>query len=165
VKTELTAEARALRDEADELGLIMLGHIVDPAYWTIELTSPLLLASEVITLVERTRPAAVCLGALPASGLAARTRYLSKRLRARFPDLRIIVGRWGLREEDETERRHLEVAGASYVFCASAKGEKPPWVSQTMASRCRALACSVIASIETSGSDLRAVLSLAAIVH
>jgi len=65
--------------------------------------------------VERTRPAAVCLGALPASGLAARTRYLSKRLRARFPDLRIIVGRWGLREEDETERRRLEVAGASYV--------------------------------------------------
>ena len=107
--------ASPVRDEADELGLIMLGHIVDPACWTIELTSPLLLASEVIRLVERTRPAAVCLGALPASGLAARTRYLSKRLRARFPDLRIIVGRWGLREEDETERRHLEVAGASYV--------------------------------------------------
>jgi hypothetical protein len=57
----------------------------------------------------------VCLGALPASGLAARTRYLSKRLRARFPDLRIIVGRWGLREEDGTARRHLEAAGASYV--------------------------------------------------
>ena len=107
--------ASPVRDEADELGLIMLGHLVDPSCWTIEMTSPQLLASEVIALVERTRPAVVCLGALPASGLAARTRYLSKRLRARFPDLRIIVGRWGLREEDGTARRHLEAAGASYV--------------------------------------------------
>ncbi len=107
--------ASPVRDEADELGLIMLGHLIDPACWTIELTSPQLLASEVIALVESTRPAAICLGALPASGLAARTRYLSKRLRARFPELRIIVGRWGLREEDGTARRHLEAAGASYV--------------------------------------------------
>jgi hypothetical protein len=107
--------ASPVRDEADELGLIMLGHLMDPARWTIEMTSPQLLASEVIALVERTRPAVVCLGALPASGLAARTRYLSKRLRARFPDLRIVVGRWGLREEDEAERRRLEAAGASYV--------------------------------------------------
>jgi hypothetical protein len=107
--------ASPVRDEADELGLIMLGHLMDPACWTIELTSPQLLASEVIALVERTQPAVVCLGALPASGLAARTRYLSKRLRARFPELRIIVGRWGLREEDGTARRHLEAAGASYV--------------------------------------------------
>ena len=107
--------ASPVRDEADELGLIMLGHLMDPACWTIELTSPQLLTSEVIALVERIRPAVVCLGALPASGLAARTRYLSKRLRARFPELRIIVGRWGLREEDGTARRHLEAAGASYV--------------------------------------------------
>jgi predicted PurR-regulated permease PerM len=107
--------ASPVRDEADELGLIMLGHLMDPARWTIEMTSPQLLASEVIALVERTRPVVVCLGSLPASGLAARTRYLSKRLRARFPELRIIVGRWGLREEDEAERRRLEAAGANYV--------------------------------------------------
>jgi hypothetical protein len=28
-------------------------------------------------------------------------RYLSKRLRASFPDLKIVIGRWGLRELDE----------------------------------------------------------------
>jgi predicted PurR-regulated permease PerM len=107
--------ASPVRDEADELGLMMLGHLLDPARWTIELTSPQLLASEVIALVESTRPAVVCLGALPASGLAARTRYLSKRLRARFPELRIVVGRWGLSEGDGAARRQLEAAGASYV--------------------------------------------------
>ncbi|MGH7398584.1 MAG: AI-2E family transporter, partial [Candidatus Rokuibacteriota bacterium] len=104
-----------VRDQADELGLAMLGHLVDPTRWTIELTSPQLLASEVIALAEKTRPAVVCLGALPASGLAAHTRYLCKRLRARCPDLRIVVGRWGLREPTGAARRQLEAAGASYV--------------------------------------------------
>jgi predicted PurR-regulated permease PerM len=107
--------ATPVRDEADELGLVMLGHLLDPARWTIELTSPHLLASEVIALVEKTRPAVVCVGALPASGLAAHTRYLCKRLRARFPDLRIVVGRWALREHAAAIRRQLEAAGASHV--------------------------------------------------
>lgn len=104
-----------VRDEADALGLLMLEHLADPARWTIELTSPQLLASEVIALAEKTRPDVVCLGALPASGLAAHTRYLCKRLRARCPDLRIVVGRWGLREPTGPSRLQLEAAGASYV--------------------------------------------------
>ncbi len=104
-----------VRDEADALGLLMLEDLLDPAHWTLELTSPHLLASEVIALAEETRPDVVCLGALPASGLAAHTRYLCKRLRARCPDLRIVVGRWGLRESTGPARRQLEAAGASYV--------------------------------------------------
>ena len=104
-----------VRDEGDALGLLMLEHVVDPACFTVELTSPQLLASEVIALAEKTRPDVVCLGALPASGLAADTRYLCKRLRARCPDLRIVVGRWGLRDSTGPVRRQLEAAGASYV--------------------------------------------------
>ena len=104
-----------VRDEADELGLVMLGHLMDPAQWTIEVTSPQLLASEVIALAQKTRPAVVCLGALPASGLATHTRYLCKRLRASCPEIRIIVGRWGLREQAGPVRRQLEAAGASHV--------------------------------------------------
>lgn len=104
-----------VRDEADALGLLMLEHLLDPAHWTVEPTSPHLLASEVIALAEETRPDVVCLGALPASGLAAHTRYLCKRLRARCPDLRIVVGRWGLRDSTGPARRQLEGAGASYV--------------------------------------------------
>jgi predicted PurR-regulated permease PerM len=104
-----------VRDEADALGLLMLEDLLDPAHWTVEATSPHLLASEVIALAEETRPDVVCLGALPASGLAAHTRYLCKRLRARCPDLRIVVGRWGLRASTGPARRQLEAAGASYV--------------------------------------------------
>ena len=103
-----------VRDEADRLGLAMLRHLVDPAHWTIEIASPHLLGSEIIALIEATRPAAVCLGALPPGG-RARTRYLCKRLRARFPDLRILVGRWGLRDNAALARRQLEGAGADFV--------------------------------------------------
>jgi predicted PurR-regulated permease PerM len=104
-----------VRDEADLLGLVMLQHLVDEARWKIDLCSPQLLASEVIARVEETRPAAVCIGALPSSGGGTHTRYLCKRLRARFPDLRIIVGRWGLRDPGGPVRRHLEAAGADQV--------------------------------------------------
>jgi predicted PurR-regulated permease PerM len=104
-----------VHDEADLLGLEMLRHLVDPARWKVELCSPQLLASEVIALVEETRPAAVCIGALPASRGGTHTRYLCKRLRARFPDLRIIVGRWGLHDPAGPVRRHLEAAGADHV--------------------------------------------------
>ena len=104
-----------VRDEADLLGLVMLQHLLNPDRWTIDLTSPHLLAAEVVALAEDTRPAVVCLGALPAGSRSTHTRYLCKRLRARFPDLRIIVGRWGLRENVARARRQLEAAGAGSV--------------------------------------------------
>jgi predicted PurR-regulated permease PerM len=107
--------ASPVRDEADRLGLLMLQHLVDPTRWQIEITSPHLLASELVALIEQTEPAVVCVGGLPSGGRAAHTRYLCKRIRARFPDLRIIVGRWGLREQADQVRRILEAAGADFV--------------------------------------------------
>ncbi|HKA63373.1 MAG TPA: AI-2E family transporter [Methylomirabilota bacterium] len=103
-----------VRDEADRLGLAMLEHLIDPARWTIEIASPHLLRSEIFTLIEEKRPVAVCLGTLP-SGSRGRTRYLCKRLRARFPDLRILVGSWGQRDNVALARRQLEGAGADLV--------------------------------------------------
>jgi predicted PurR-regulated permease PerM len=103
------------RDEADLLGLEMLEQLLAPTGWQIDLSSPHVLAAEVIVLVETMRPAVVCVGGLPSGIRSARTRYLCKRLRARFPDLRIIVGRWGLRENVGYARRQLEAAGADYV--------------------------------------------------
>jgi predicted PurR-regulated permease PerM len=103
-----------VRDEADRLGLAMLEHLVDPARWSLEIASPHLLGSEIIALISEQRPAAVFLGALPSGG-RGRTRYLCKRLRARFPDLRILVGRWGLRDDAVLTRRQLEAAGADLI--------------------------------------------------
>jgi hypothetical protein len=53
----------------------------------------------------------ICIAALPPGGLA-QTRYLCKRLRARFPNLKIAVGRWGTGSEDSNS---ILLAGADKV--------------------------------------------------
>ena len=80
-------------DEADELALEMLQHVLDPGRFEIEVTRAGLLAAEVLSLVEQSTPTLVCIGLVPHGGFA-QTRYLCKRLRARFPALPIVVGCW-----------------------------------------------------------------------
>ena len=84
------------REEADRLGLLMLQHLLDPAKWDVEITAVETLTSELVARVEQEKHTVVCIGSLPPGGLA-QSRYLCKRLRAQFPRLKIIVGRWGLR--------------------------------------------------------------------
>ena len=103
------------RDEADALALVMLQQLLDPARWELEIASPHLLVSEALFLVETQAPAMVCIGALPSGGLAAHTRHLCKRLRARFPDLKILVGRWGVEQSVEEIRDLLRASGADRV--------------------------------------------------
>jgi hypothetical protein len=102
------------RDEADEAALAMFRPLLDPAKCDLELTSSELLASELVSLVEEQRPAIVCIAALPPGGLA-HTRYLCLRLRARFPELKIVVGRWGLESNVERNQEVLAAAGADHV--------------------------------------------------
>lgn len=80
-------------DEADELALQMLQHVLDPGRFEIEVTRAGLLAAEVLSLVEQSTPNIVCIGLVLPGGFA-QTRYLCKRLRARFPTLPIVVGCW-----------------------------------------------------------------------
>jgi hypothetical protein len=88
-------------DEADEVALQMLQHVLDPGRFEIEVTRAGLLAAEVLSLVEQSAPTLVCIGLVPLGGFA-QTRYLCKRLRAKFPTLPIIVGCWsGTTDEAE----------------------------------------------------------------
>ena len=59
------------------------------------------------------QPALVCLAATAPGGLA-HTRYLCKRLRARFPDLKILVA-VGLATVRESKPEHLIEAGADSI--------------------------------------------------
>ena len=81
-------------DEADAVALQMLQQVLDPRRFVVECTKSTLLTAEVLSLVEQTTPALVCIGLVPPGGFA-QTRYLCKRLRARFPTLPIVVGCWG----------------------------------------------------------------------
>jgi predicted PurR-regulated permease PerM len=102
------------RDEVDEIALLMFRQLLDPARYEVDLTKTPLLTSEVVSLVAETSPALICIGAVPPGGLA-QARYLCKRLRARFPDLKIVVGRWGFRENTDETLAHLRADGIDYV--------------------------------------------------
>lgn len=103
-----------VRDRADELALGMLGQLVDQTRVELETASAAALTSEVVALVETVRPAVVCLALLPPGGLA-QARYVLKRLRARYPDQKILVGRWGRPPGDEENWDVLLSAGADHV--------------------------------------------------
>jgi len=102
------------RDEVDELALLMFWQLLDPAQYEVELTRAPMVTSELVALVARTSPALICIGAVPPGGLA-QARYRCKRLRARFPDLKIVVGRWGFKESADETLAQLRADGIDYV--------------------------------------------------
>jgi predicted PurR-regulated permease PerM len=117
---EAPAENRVLvfgcpaRDEIDELALTMFRQVVDPSKCRFEIISPRKLTAEVIAHVQDDQPKAICIACVPPKGLA-HTRYLCKRLRAQFPDLKILVGCWGLEQNFDRTRERLMAAGANKV--------------------------------------------------
>jgi hypothetical protein len=104
----------AARDANDELALEILGQMLVGQNCELEIAGADTVSGELVEMVEKDQPAAVCIAGLP-PGNRDRIRYLCKRLRQRFPELRIIVGRWGA---DGTARYHQKViqkAGANHV--------------------------------------------------
>jgi predicted PurR-regulated permease PerM len=99
------------RDASDQLALEMLGQALDPNRWQVEVAAADTLAAELIARIEQTPPALICIASLPPGGLA-HTRYLCKRLRSQFPEVRILVGRWGLRGNLDQNLSQLRAAGA-----------------------------------------------------
>jgi len=104
--------ACAARDAADETAVEMFSKLLDPSICAAQVISTDHLVSEIVALVAEEHPAIVCIGSLPPGGLS-HTRLFCKRLRASFPDLKIMVGRWGLKGDAERRNREqLLEAGA-----------------------------------------------------
>jgi hypothetical protein len=101
-------------DAADEVALHMLKNLLDAGSYEVSLASPGILASEVISLVDETEPALLCIAALP-PGAGAPVRLLCMRLRARYPELKILVGRWGYTGDiDKTREQFLDVGATQF---------------------------------------------------
>jgi hypothetical protein len=80
------------RNAADELLWKMIVHMFNGRAVVAETVPAVALASEVGVAAERLRPHLVCITSVPPGGLA-HARYLCKRLRARLPDVPILVVR------------------------------------------------------------------------
>jgi B12 binding domain len=101
-----------VRDEADELALLMCRQLLASTRYEMETLADEALTSEVVDQIAQKCPALICIVSLPPGGLA-QTRYLCKRLRLRFPDTRILVGRLGT--QTANHREVLLAAGADKV--------------------------------------------------
>jgi len=101
-------------NEADEVALLSLAKLLNEGRYTMEIISTEMLAGEMASLIEEKKPALVCIGAIAPSGLA-HARYLCKRIRARSPEIKISVGRWGFSANLENARASLTAAGADRV--------------------------------------------------
>jgi predicted PurR-regulated permease PerM len=99
------------QDEADELALLMFRQLLDGTKYEVEIMSDAMLTAEVVARIGEKNPAMICIAAVPPGGLS-HTRYLCKRLRARFPNLKIAVGRWGTGSEDSNS---ILLAGADKI--------------------------------------------------
>jgi predicted PurR-regulated permease PerM len=99
-----------VRDEAEELALLMCRQLLAPGRYEMEVLADEALTSELVDQIAEKGRALICIASLPPGGLA-QTRYLCKRLRARFPDSRIVVGRLG----SPNQRDALLAAGADKV--------------------------------------------------
>jgi predicted PurR-regulated permease PerM len=102
------------RDVEDELAMEMFEQLLAAEKCRVQRLSTQTLAGELIEHVEQTKPTLVCIASLPPGGLAV-ARYLCKRLRLQFPDLKIAVGRWGLTENVTRSAERLRTAGADVV--------------------------------------------------
>ena len=99
------------RDEADVLALHMFRQLLESTRYEVEVMSDAVLAAEVVAHIGECSPAMILIATVSPGGLG-QTRYLCKRLRARFPDLKIAVGRWGMTSEDGDS---ILLAGADRV--------------------------------------------------
>ena len=98
--------------EGDEATLRMLGRCLDAGRFTLEIASPHFLVSEIISLIEQGEPVAVVIGALAGAGDSAPSR-LVRRVRARFPDLPIVLGLWGMSATDAALARQGALLGGA----------------------------------------------------
>ena len=80
-------------DEADEIVGLMLAQLMELKGQPAIAASPASLAGEMLELVHKHEAGAVCISALPPAALS-HSRYLSKRLHVRFPELPTVVGLW-----------------------------------------------------------------------
>lgn len=98
---EHPADARArilivpARDEAEHVAAEVFAMTLDPSRWDVRIAGDEALASELVEQVAEFRPAVVLVAALPPGGVT-HARYVLTRLRQRFSDVKLLLGRWSV---------------------------------------------------------------------
>lgn len=102
------------RDRCDEMGARMLAQLLGASGVSARAMSADALLSEMTEEVARCSPAVVCISAVPPAA-ALQSRVLAKRLRARFPAQRLVVGAWDATADPQLMRLQLGDPGLLFV--------------------------------------------------
>jgi predicted PurR-regulated permease PerM len=106
-------------DNSDALVLRMLGQLLAASGCIMEIVTDTQSSLQVVERVADQCPALVVISYLPPEG-STLARYLVQRLRARFSDLPIVVGRWGETNGSTNALERLMGTGASRVVTSLA---------------------------------------------
>jgi predicted PurR-regulated permease PerM len=109
-------------DDADQVAGVMLARLLVPEHCHALVIPRALLAAEILDRVAETCDQAVLVSAVPPAA-ATNSSYLCKRLRNRFPQMKIIVALWNAETDNlarATERLHASGANEVVTTLSSA---------------------------------------------
>ena len=106
--------AYGANSDADVLALRMLEHLLEDTPVSLEVASARVLASEMVRTVRERGYRIVCIADLPPSP-PSKTRYVTRKLRAAAPGVKIVVGRWAPPDLADDDVQPLRDAGADVI--------------------------------------------------
>jgi predicted PurR-regulated permease PerM len=106
----------AVFGRADELALRMLGDAIRPAGGELSVVTPDTIDAELQKAIDAAggKPVVACFSTLSPGGLT-QARAILQRVRAKFPNVKLLVGRWGQRGDTSQTEKFLRDSGAAGI--------------------------------------------------
>jgi len=101
-------------DEADEITALMLAQLLQFQGYCSTAASVTALVGEMVEMVEQNRVHLVAVSAMPPSAVA-HSRYLCKRIHAKYPEIKMIVGLWSFRGDLKKATARITCVGTVSV--------------------------------------------------
>jgi methylmalonyl-CoA mutase cobalamin-binding subunit len=101
-------------DDADEIAALMLSHLLELRGFCSFPVAVERLASEMVEAVEKRQAHVICVSAMPPAAVT-HSRYLCKRLHAKYPDMDMVVGLWTARGDLKKAKERITCAQAVQV--------------------------------------------------
>lgn len=110
------------RDEADETAGMMLAQLLAAGECLVQSVSYTATASELIELVERRKPAVICISATPPAAVM-HARHLFKHLRNRLPEVPVVVGLWNAQGDLSKVKTRIGGGETAHIVATLAEAE------------------------------------------
>jgi len=115
-ETNVFAAVMPAKDKPDEIAGIMLGQILAQRMVSVRSLSAGALTSDSLEALASGAVNVVCISVMPPTNLR-RTRYVCKKLRSRFPGMKLVIGYWGGSQNLSLARESLSECNPDIIAC------------------------------------------------